>query len=60
MAERGDFGEEQVSMLSQLSKSLEDAVIKLDSAYREGNAEEFNRAKKFIIQIQTKMLNLLE
>ena len=60
MVKEGDFGEGEVSMLSQLVKSLEDAVMKLGEAYEKKNADEFNRAKKFIIQIQSKMLESLE
>jgi len=47
-------GEDRV-LLAQLSKSLEEAVEKIEKAYIEKNAEEFNKLKKFFFQIQEKI-----
>lgn len=51
---------ENADFLSQLAVSLEKAEKVLEEAYRGGNIENFNKVKKFIIQIQKKILEGIE
>ena len=51
---------ENVDFLNQLANALEKAEINLEEAYRKGNSNQFNKVKKFILQIQEKILEGLE
>lgn len=42
----------EVSFLNQLVKSLEESEPKLKRAYEEGDSEEFNSVKSFILKLQ--------
>ncbi len=44
--------EKEASILIQLSKSLEEAEIKLETAYKEKDYDGFNKSKKLILEIQ--------
>ena len=50
---------EEIAFLNQLVLSVEEAKLKLEEAYRQRDAEGFNRAKKFIIQTRKKILEVL-
>jgi hypothetical protein len=60
MAKEGDSEEVEISVLNHLLGSLEDAGIKLEEASKKKDAGDFNKAKKLIIQIQTKILDVLK
>jgi len=46
--------------LNQLVESLEEAESKLEEAYEKKYYETFNKIKKFILQIQSKILVAVE
>ena len=50
---------EDISFLSQLVNSLEDAELKLEKAYKSKDAEEFNKIKKFMLDIQKQISGIL-
>lgn len=54
------FREEEVTFLNQLVKTLEEAESKLEQAYEERDYEKFNRLKKFILQIQKKISEVIK
>jgi len=43
---------EDVSFLSQLIKSLEEAGIKLEESYNSKDYDSFNKSKRLMLQIQ--------
>lgn len=47
--------EDDIQLLSQLFGSLEEAVLKLEEYYKKGHFENFNNLKKFILNIQKKI-----
>ena len=51
---------DDISFLNQLVKSLEDAEIKLEKAYKEGDADDFNESKSFMLKIQKQIKSILE
>ena len=51
--------EENVEFLNQLIKSLEAAEARLDYVFRSKNTEDFNKIKKFILEIQDKIVEIL-
>lgn len=51
---------EDVSFLNQLVKSLEEALVKLEESYEKKDYENFNMSKKFILQIQNKISEIIE
>lgn len=50
---------EDLSFLNQLVSSMEKSEEKLEEAYKKGNSEEFNKAKKFMLQIQKQISEVL-
>lgn len=50
---------EDLPFLSQLIKTLEEAESKLEEAYKKEDYEKFNRLKKFILQIQKKISEII-
>lgn len=50
---------EQVLFLSQLIKSFEESVEKLEKFYKKKDYENFNKSKKMIIGIQQEISNAL-
>ena len=50
----------EVQYIAQLITTLEQARIKLEKAYNEKNIDEFNNVKKFILQIQRKISEVLK
>lgn len=46
---------EDISFLIQLVRSLEEAVLKLEEYYEKKDYENFNKSRKFILQIQKKI-----
>lgn len=46
---------EDISFLNQLIETLEEAGLRLKEAYNKKDHENFNKSKKFILQIQEKI-----
>ena len=46
-------------LLEQLIKSLKDAGEILNEAYNQNDSQKFNKAKKIILQIQDKILEIV-
>ncbi|MBU0894940.1 MAG: hypothetical protein KKF48_03500 [Nanoarchaeota archaeon] len=46
---------EHIEFLNQIVNSVEEAGIQLEQAYNSKNSEKFNKAKKFILQVQKKI-----
>ena len=51
---------EDIEFLSQLIKALEEAGLKLEEAYEKKDYENFNKTKKFIMQIQRKISEVIK
>ncbi|MEK6917847.1 MAG: hypothetical protein AABW51_02765 [Nanoarchaeota archaeon] len=51
---------EDIEFLNQLTGSLEKALSRLEYAYKNHNYEEFNKLKKFILEVQNKIESVLE
>ena len=50
----------EIQYIAQLINTLEQSEVKLEKADREKNTGEFNRVKKFILQIQRKISEVLK
>lgn len=50
---------EELSFLSQLISSFEEASVKLEEAYEERNHENFNKIKKFMMEIQKRISDII-
>ena len=51
---------EDIAVLSQLIKTLEDTELKLEEAYSKKNSESFNKSKKFMLGIQAQISKVLK
>ncbi len=51
---------DNMEFLGQLISSLEKARPKLEEAYQKNSYEDFNRVKKFILNIQKKIIEVVE
>ena len=49
-----------ISFLSQLIKSLEDAEPKLKKAYEEKDSDDFNEVKSFMLRVQRQIEGILK
>jgi hypothetical protein len=49
---------EDILLLNQLIKSMSDSSKSLEKAYKQRNVDEFNRAKKTMIDIQIKISDM--
>ncbi len=49
----------EIEFLNQLINSLEEAEIKLSNAYEKRDSTNFNKIKKFILQIQKRINEIL-
>jgi len=47
---------EEISFMKQLINSLEDSEARLEEYYKRGDALNFNKTKKFILQLQDKIM----
>ncbi|MDD5699839.1 MAG: hypothetical protein PHH00_01440 [Candidatus Nanoarchaeia archaeon] len=52
--------EEETSLLRHLVHSIEESERKLEEFYKKNKIEEFNKAKKAIIQLNEKMSEILK
>ena len=50
---------EGVELLGQMIKSLEEASDILDESYSQNDFQKFNKAKRFILQIQDKISEMI-
>lgn len=50
---------EGVELLGQMIKSLEEASDMLDESYSDNDFQKFNKVKKFILQIQDKISEMI-
>lgn len=53
------FRKEDIPFLNQLVKSLEESELKLEKAYEKKDYENFNKSKKFILQIQKQISEII-
>lgn len=65
MKEEGDENlkkkiEEEVLQLRQLIGSLDDSEKKLEEFYKKNNPDDLNKTKKFILQINSKISEILK
>ncbi|GAI50444.1 unnamed protein product [marine sediment metagenome] len=51
---------DNIVLLSQLVKSLEKAGLKLEEAYEKKDNENLSKTKKFILRIQTKIVEIMK
>ena len=51
---------ESIALLTGLGAALEEKKERLEKAHQSGDAEAFNSEKKFILQIQKKIGEILE
>ena len=51
---------EDIAILSQLVKTLEDTESKLEEAYAKKDSESFNTSKKFMLGIQAQISKVLK
>lgn len=51
---------EDIPILEQSIGSIEEALPKLERAYKDKDYDEFNRIKKFILNLQEKILESLK
>ena len=49
-----------ISYLSRLVKVLEEAVVRLENDYKNNNSEDFNKSKKFILEVQKRISDVLK
>ena len=50
---------EEMSFLAQLGDSLREAEIKLSEAYNNGDYESLNKTKRFILQLQRRINDII-
>ena len=51
---------ESISFLNQLVDSLEKAGVRIEEAYKKRDYEEFEKLKKFILQVQKKIFEAMQ
>jgi len=51
---------ENIDFLNQLANSLEKAQTILEESYKRGDSAYFSKVKKFILQIQEKVFEVIE
>jgi len=49
-----------IAILTQIIGSLEEAEVKLEQAYEKKDAVEFAKAKKFMIQMEKKIIGIIK
>ncbi len=58
--ERENFSKEDIPFLNQLVKSLEESELKLEKAYEKKDYENFTKSKKFMLQIQKQISEIIK
>lgn len=56
----GIIKKDEIIFLNQLINSLEEAYQKLETAYKNKDYENFNKLKKFILEVQEKISESLK
>ncbi len=51
---------EDIPFLNQLAEAFEEAEEKLEQAYKDKNHEMFDKSKKFILQVQKKIAEVVK
>jgi exonuclease VII small subunit len=51
---------EEIEYIIQIVKTLEEVIPRLETAYNKKDAETFNRIKKFILQAQRKVQEVVK
>ena len=51
---------EEIRVLSQLVRTMEDSVVKLEGAFKKRDVEEFKKVKKEVLNLQKKISTMLE
>ena len=51
---------EDIPFLNQLVKALEETELKLEKAYEKKDYESFDKSKKFMLQIQRKISEVIK
>ena len=51
---------EDIPFLNQLVKALEETELKLEEAYEKKDDESFNKSKKFMLQVQRKISEVIK
>jgi hypothetical protein len=51
---------EEIIFFNQLIVSLEDEVLSLEESYEKKKYKDFNKSKKFIIEMQKKVLEVMK
>jgi hypothetical protein len=51
---------ENIEFLRQLAEALEKSLPRLERAYEKQSSEEFSKVKKFVLDIQKKILEAVE
>ena len=51
---------EEIPTLNQLIKSLEDALVGLEDSYEKKDFSRFNDSKKFMLNIQKKIVEVIK
>jgi len=59
VTQKGGWEEEQISLLNQLIKALEDSFEKLNKAYEKKDPENFNKAKAILVQTQRRIFEVV-
>ncbi len=54
------FFRENIVFLDQLVKSLEEAELSLEEAYDKKDYEKFNKSKRFILEVQKKISEIIK
>jgi hypothetical protein len=52
---KGDDSSGGISLLNQLTMTLQDGALKLEEAYKKNNPEQVKAIKEFILKIQKKI-----
>ena len=55
-----EVGGEQISLLNQLLKTVEDSFEKLKRAYEKSDAENFNKLKAVLVQTQRRISEVVK
>ena len=51
---------EDIQLLEQLVNSLEKAIHKLEESYEEKKYDNFNKVKKFILEVEDRVLEVIK
>jgi len=58
--QKRDREDEQISLLNQLVKTLEDSLEKLNKSYEKKDPENFNKSKAILVQTQRRIFEIVK